>query len=65
MDDQRIVATSFEKRKMYTLFKTNPIAVNESKYIRYKNKLNKLIPITEKEYYTSKFELYTCNIKKT
>ena len=32
---------------------------------KYRNKLNKLIRITEKEYYTSKFESYTCNIKKT
>ena len=64
MVDQRIVTMLF-KKKLYKLFKTNPIAVNESKYKKYKNKLNKLIRITEKEYYTSKFEFYTCSIKKT
>ena len=52
------------KKKLYKLSKTNPIAVNESKFKKYRYKLNKLIRITEKEYYTSKFESYTCNYKE-
>ena len=54
MDDQRIVTMLLKKRK----------TVNESKYKKYRNKLNKLIRITEKEFYTSKFESYTMQYKE-
>ena len=40
-----------KKDKLYKRFKTNPIAVNESKYKKYRNKLNKLNRIRERVLY--------------
>ena len=46
-----LIRCCLKNEKLYNLFKTNPISVNESKYKKYRNKLNRLIRITEKEYY--------------
>ena len=51
MKDQRIVAMLFKKEEnLYKHCMASSIAANESKYKKYRNKLNKLIRITEKEY---------------
>ena len=54
-----------KKEKLYKKFIKNPSDSNSLNYKSYRNKLNKLIRITEKNYYTEQFLEATSNMKKT
>ena len=51
------------KNKLYKTFLKNPSGKNETKYKKYKNKLNHIIKISKKIYYEEKFIKYKSNAK--
>ena len=53
------------KEKLYKIFIKNPSEANACKYKTYRNKLNKLVRMTEKKYYEQKFLEATNDMKKT
>ena len=55
----------YQKEKLHKDFKNSHLADSEKKYNIYRNKLNKLIKVVERDYYQDKFLYSTTNIKKT
>lgn len=53
------------KNKLHTRFLIHPICYHETSYKQYRNKLNHLIRIREKQYYEEKFEEYKSNMRKS
>ena len=53
------------KNKGYTISLYNPTDLNKKKYQTYRNKLNKLVRVTEKSYYTERFKCAVNDIKTT
>lgn len=53
------------KNKLYNKYVKNPSPITHSVDKKYRNKLNRLLKSTKKEYYHRKFTEATCNIKQT
>jgi len=53
------------RNNLYIKFIKNPNNVNKSKYVKYRNKLTKLIKVSCNKHYTNKFNKYKYNIKNT
>jgi len=53
------------KAKLYKQYIKNPSEINKTKYIKYRNKLKKLLIKAEQSYYREKFEQFQSNIKQT
>ena len=59
-----ILRCCIKKEKLYKDFKKSHSADSEKKYKIYRNKLNKLIKVVERDYYQDKFLYSATNIKK-
>jgi hypothetical protein len=60
-----IIKSIKTRNTLYKTFLKHPNDTNKTKYIKYRNKLTQLIKISNKNYYTNKFNLYKSNIKYT
>lgn len=53
------------KSKLYKEFLRNPLPTHENKYKKFKNKLNYLLKISKRNYYDTRFENTTGNLRAT
>ena len=60
-----IAKSCHTKEKLYKCFIKDPTEINKNKYIKFRNRLKKLLTKSEQSYYRDKFELYKSNIKQT
>ncbi len=60
-----IIKSIKSRNKLYIKFIKNPTDLNKSNYVKYRNKLNKIIKISCKQYYSTKFNEYEYNMKNT
>ena len=66
MDDNWYLEMLYQTKKLHEDFKKSHFADSEKKtYKIYRNKLNKLIKVVERDYYQDKFLYSATNIKKT
>ena len=60
-----IIKSTIHKNKLYKRFLKKPSIKNEEIYKKYKNKLNHILRIAKKKYYSGKFDESKNNIKLT
>ncbi len=60
-----IIKSIKTRNKLYIKFIKHPNDENKRNYVKYRNKLTRLIKISCKKYYTDKFNMYKYNIKNT
>ena len=60
-----LIKSCKRKSKLYRLWINNPTTNNRSRYIKYRNKLNTLVKLTEKDYYSCKLKECAGNLRET
>ena len=60
-----LVRSCMHKEKLYKQFKINPTSENRALYVKYKNKLHKLLRKAENNYYENKFDSIKSSTRQT